>query len=557
MATFKEALIFAQQNPDSQFSSEFRRRIEAGQLDKEAKQEGIDLSQFRTQSQPGGGGFINGTIDFLKGALKGGASTLLSVPKKVSQIFEIGAKKKLIDTSSRSISQLDESGKRIQDALNSLPKGDSRRTILEQALKSNISTQQEISGNLPQSLTSDTERVLSGFNPTNTAQEAGFTIEKIAEFFIPGKAVLATENTLLKGGEALSTAAKAGELTRAGNLLAKIARPLTRLGRAKDAGQLNTLGKITETGLRTLTRSIVEGGAGAITSAAQGQEYNQIKTSALVDAMFPVGGAVFEGAKGLLKTGVKKIGQGIETAVIKPLARDIEDGFKIENVSKYNVGGSLKDVVAKTHIKLNQLGLELKNKLKGSTETIDLNSIYSDTEKALQKDLSSNFGENGAIRRVLGGLKDEIGHVSSNGSVDLVQSNLIKRGAGTKGAWSFGNPDPDANATEKVYDKFYNILKTKIEQTAPEGIEEINKKISELIPISNAALRRLPIQQRKEILDFTDSLGLFASVFDPRALLLIGAKKLSRSGKFGNFLVKAGERTPSRGVLRQRIFGSP
>jgi hypothetical protein len=74
-------------------------------------------------------------------------------------------------------------------------------------------------------------------------------------------------------------------------------------------------------------------------------------------------------------------------------------------------------------------------------------------------------------------------------------------------------------------------------------VKELNKQMSELIPISNAALRRLPVEQRNNMIGLTDSIGLFSSIFDPKALALIGANKLARSGKFGEFLMKVAEST--------------
>ena len=84
------------------------------------------------------------------------------------------------------------------------------------------------------------------------------------------------------------------------------------------------------------------------------------------------------------------------------------------------------------------------------------------------------------------------------------------------------------------------MLKGNIEKAAPEGVREINQQLSELIPIQNAALRRLPVEQRNQAIGLTDSIGLFSAVFDPRALLILGATKASKSGRVGNVLQKTG-----------------
>lgn len=97
-----------------------------------------------------------------------------------------------------------------------------------------------------------------------------------------------------------------------------------------------------------------------------------------------------------------------------------------------------------------------------------------------------------------------------------------------------------------------------IEKNAPEGVKELNKQMSDLIPISNAALRRLPVEQRNNMISLTDSIGLFSAIFDPRSLALLGANRLAKSGKFGNFLMNVAEsvKKPSATSVGKRIFGN-
>jgi hypothetical protein len=240
--------------------------------------------------------------------------------------------------------------------------------------------------------------------------------------------------------------------------------------------------------------------------------------------------------------GVQRTGQKIQQTVIRPSARDITDGFKIENVSKYDLGGSLPETITKAHTTMNELTHELAHKLEGSDASVNLNKTFADTASRLVAGKARAFGDNTAINRVLKSLQAEIKNVAGkDGDVSLVEATHVKRGAGSKGAWAFNRPEADASAIEKVYTEFYNVLKTQIEEAAPPGVREINKKLSEIIPIQNAALRRLPIEQRNNLFSLTDSIGLMSSLFDPKALLLLGATKAARSGRVGNVLTKAGE----------------
>jgi hypothetical protein len=337
--------------------------------------------------------------------------------------------------------------------------------------------------------------------PYGTAEKIGFGAEQIAEFLIPSSKV------------------------------AKLEKGMRLLPKA-------------------LTEGVIVGGQSAIQS---GKVDNKTITSAIVGAMFPVGGKLLSKGKGALKP----VGEKIQTTVIRPSTRDIKDGFNIANVKKYNVGGSLSDTAIKTHTKINELSQKLAEKLSNSNAAVNLNKVYQETIRdILGTSKSKQFGDIGATKRVIDALKSEIEEVAGkNGLVDLVEATNIKRGAGTKGAWSFGRLEPDSSAIEKVYSKFYSKLKTAIEKAVPDGeIAEINKQISELIPISNAVLRRLPIEQRNNVIGLTDSIGLFSAIFDPRALALIGANRLSKSGRFGNFLVNLAESKIPKTSVGKRIF---
>jgi len=351
--------------------------------------------------------------------------------------------------------------------------------------------------------------------PQGLAQNIGYGAEQIAEFLIPAS---------------------------------KISKASTFLNR----GYLATRApKIIQKGFSLAARSTLEAGAAGGQRFVQTGDVGEAKTAALVGAAFPILGAVVSGTGKLLGA----TGRKIQQTVIRPNARDFADGFKIENVSRYGVGGSLSETVTKSHVKMNQLSQELSKKLSGSDAALNLNRVLLNTRKALIKSKPLDFGENQAIKRVLKQVKAEIDEVAGpNGLVDLVEANMVKRGAGTKGAWAFGRVDPDAGAIEKVYSAFYRQLRVAIEKAAPEGIRGINKQLSELIPISNAALRRLPIEQRNNVLGLTDSIGLFASVFDPRALALIGASRLSKSGKFGNFLVNVASGFKNRSEIGRRFI---
>lgn len=261
-----------------------------------------------------------------------------------------------------------------------------------------------------------------------------------------------------------------------------------------------------------------------------------------------VGASVPLAAAGIKKLSdlIGKTGDRIQFSVIKPTQADIKDGFNIQTVKKYNLGGSLKTTAEKTDKLIDDLSAQLNSKIKGSNASLDLNDVYDKTAKRVLGDKFQQFGSNANMDTAIDKLRQEIITVSGeNGLVPLQDAQTIKRAAGHFGAWQYGRPDPDAKATEQVYNVFYNEMKKAIEKNAPEGIAEINKQISELIPVMNALIRRIPVAERNNVLSLTDVITLTGATFDPRSLGLTLANLASKSGYVGNKLSQFGEAASS------------
>lgn len=344
--------------------------------------------------------------------------------------------------------------------------------------------------------------------PQGTAQKIGYGAEKVAEFLIPA-------------GEA--------------QVIKKIA----------------DISKLLPRGLQTLTTTLGKSAIGAVSLGARaGLQEENVKSAATIGAVLPVAGLGMKLVGHLARgTGAK-----IQATNLRPMANDLADLYVpkgktanqvfIENLNKYDLGGSINQTIAKSELLLNKLTNQLGVKLKGSKEFVDLNKIYLETAKKLSGEKATQFGEIGGIGRSLQELEKEIALVAGGEKaiVSVPTAQLVKRGAGTKGAWVFGNPNPDARATEKVYNTFYNILKTEIENRSPAGVKEINRQMSEIIPIIHIAMKRLPIAERNIPISLTDTITLAGSFIDPTTLALFAAGKASKSGRFGRLLYKGGEK---------------
>jgi hypothetical protein len=273
---------------------------------------------------------------------------------------------------------------------------------------------------------------------------------------------------------------------------------------------------------------------------------------------------------------------------------DIDKGFKVENIFKHGVEGNLGQILTKTETKLNGLYSSLKaglqnaekqgaevNMVKVLKETRD--AIFNITKKLPQmsdgirteaqikmgnavknEEVFKNFSEAGGVRRIYRNLVDDVKDVTdSTYRAGLYEANLIKQGAGTKGAWHY-LVSPDAKAMDIVYNAFYDKLKKEIERVGAEAgvknIKQLNKAMSELIPIKSAVIRRMPVADRNNLISLTDSILGLGAVFNPKAIALLGLSKLSKSGRFMSYLHTAGERLQgmrpkNRSALGERIFG--
>lgn len=346
------------------------------------------------------------------------------------------------------------------------------------------------------------------------AERAGFITERIAEFIAPSGVVV-------KGTKALGLAGK---------------------------------------GIKKLFgRSALEAGVvGGQTLAQKGEIDSDVKTAAIIGAMFPGLGAAITKVPSIFGA----TGRKVQTTVIKPSQKDLKDGFKIENVNKYNLGGSLTQTLEKSNNKLNSLSRELTKTIKTTSDkgvTVNLKSILQETQEDLAQRGGRNFGNIKSIQNQLKSLDGEITEIAGkNGIVDFIEAQSVKRGAGGKGSWVFGSADPDARAVEVVYTAFYRKLLENMKKLGSPEMQRLNKQISEIIPIHNAVVRRTPIAERNNAISITDTMAIFASAFHPAALIVMGATRLQRAGKFGNILVKASDKlgaiTQPKSAIGQRLF---
>lgn len=318
--------------------------------------------------------------------------------------------------------------------------------------------------------------------------------------------------------------------------------PASLKGTAGDALKVAaTVGSVAAAPATIGTAALTGAGIGA--SQFAGSALQEEKPLPEVLKQGAIGGALGAATSGVI-AGIGKLfsyaGDKIMKGVIKPGKVDLEDGFSLDTIKEYNLGGSLNTIQQRTQKKLTELSDELNGKLAESSVRIDLNDVFDQTVRELTDSSKfKGFGANIKVQAGLQQLKNEVQFLNETGSVSIPEAQIVKQASGSFGAWQFQKPDADSKATEIIYNAFYRKLKTAIEDGSPPGVETLNKELSKLIPVMNAIIRRLPVAERSNIISLNEMIGLVGSTMNPVALGPTLLAVISRSGAAANTLSKA------------------
>ncbi len=291
---------------------------------------------------------------------------------------------------------------------------------------------------------------------------------------------------------------------------------------------------------RALTEALISGGV----STARGDSPSDAGRNALMSG--GITGAL--GAAGKL---AGPLGERIEVSLLKPLKADLQDvkgppelapQTMIKNVFKYDLGGTLPESLAKANVKTKELGQQLRQAL-GSNPLadVDMTNVLKQAATELNAASAGNFGTNQNISKALEKMADEIKAVSPNGMVNLADAQEMKQALGYMGSWQNGLRDADSTALETVANTMYSKLKTAIEQNSGQSqvVKDINNQFSEIIPIKNALIRRIPVAARREPVSLKEFIAL--STGNIKGIGLGIMDRALRSGNVANALVQSGK----------------
>jgi len=340
------------------------------------------------------------------------------------------------------------------------------------------------------------------------------------------------------------------------SLAGTIMPPLQAVNAAMDVGPsvAAPLGKATQAAETQFKKLPI--GAQETLQALEG--YSMVPLSEVAGLRTGVKAAVEAVPKTIRGVGTKAMETGvkIENIGVKILKREKERGAKVENLGKYDLFGSPEQVQQKAQSQIVSLAAELRDRLATANEDsalrINGGQLFA---RAAKKALTGTaFGRTKMQRAIEEALTD-LGIMAKEEGIDLANIDLLtaqrlKQDAGAYGDWIELNgkmtADPDANMKSQFYNDLYRELKTEIENRGPAGIKEINKQISELIPLELAARKSAIVrgtkQGRNELIPLKEFIGMGASLATGTVapLAIVGAQSLSKSPNVARWLYNVG-----------------
>jgi len=317
---------------------------------------------------------------------------------------------------------------------------------------------------------------------------------------------------------------------------------------AAGAKALNTGSKLVNLG----TRAALEGAAATGVSTLQtGSPEEGLRTGAITAgttaALSPV-------AKLL-----KPLGEKIESGLVKASRADYTDGFKVGNIFKYKVGGTLDQSFEKVQNKIGDLSKQLKTVVTNSPREADVAGAFQRARARLGSNPARTFGTNAQIDAAFNKLESEPffqSIVKAGGKADIATAQDMKLAMGDMGAWLHDPSgktivDPDSKALEKVANTVYDELKLEIERKAWGPVKDINRQMSDLIPIRRALIRRIPVAARSNVFNMGDLLS-----FANGGWKLSLANRIAQSGRTAQLLVGASPMVEAAAPATARTVGA-
>jgi hypothetical protein len=217
-------------------------------------------------------------------------------------------------------------------------------------------------------------------------------------------------------------------------------------------------------------------------------------------------GRALEGAAGRI--------QGTKVKINIP---EFKKGAANKFYTKYNVFGNAKQVEKQWSAKIRDTANRLKEKINSSTADpynyANISDIFDDAEKVLVRGKSKT--EALELSKKLRSLEPIYKEAYPDGYIDVLEAQIEKQAAGKKGDWLVRNgaitANQEATTNGQLYNSIYDAIKKNIENKGAPGIKELNKQLSEMIPMERAASKQILISNRKNPISLDDYIGGLAT----------------------------------------------
>lgn len=295
---------------------------------------------------------------------------------------------------------------------------------------------------------------------------------------------------------------------------------------------------------------------GSIRFKGQGQRQNMGAADALgtlADVAAPTGLEILPAAKlaqvmtkataGKLAPKAQAAANRIQQTVLRPRAGDWNSGAKIENIPKYGIQGGVDEVIQGADDQIKTASANLRQAIQSGADegaSVDLYAAIDRAKAKLAKegkaDLVDAMGPAFAKFRRWAGVEAQRG-TRGVGEADLMSGQEFKQMMGTHGAWekTAAAKNMGISQGEKYQSQaaqaVYLELKEAIEAAAPEGVRELNKTLSDLIPIRNAAVYRKIVADRNNPIGISDMMSAMTAVGNGGAgAAMLAATRFTKSG---------------------------
>lgn len=267
----------------------------------------------------------------------------------------------------------------------------------------------------------------------------------------------------------------------------------------------------------------------------------------------PIAKTAVKGAAEGLGEGLVKTSGRIQGTKVKINIPEMKKGASNEMYTKYGVFGNAKKVKDQWQNNINGLYGQVKEKISQAADNPENYASIEDIFSAA-KQSASKYGKSKTavadIHKQLDALKSKFDEVYPDGMINILDAQVEKQVIGKKGDWLARSGqisgNPDASVGSQAHNALYDALKTNVENKGSEGIRELNKQISEMIPMERAASKQVLVQNRKNLIPMDDYIGALtvASAAASGNLLpvaIAGANVLSKSPTVAKALYKTGK----------------